>query len=170
MHETPEELAELQRLLDASHDAANAHMRSIFAPERRATAAETAQLLRGACVLALATIAPDGAPRVAPVDGLFFRGRFTFSTSPASARMRSIRRDARVSANYNRGEEFCVIVHGTAREIDQSSAWGLALRDYNREVYGPTWDSWGFWGKAPYTAIEPRRMYAALFNRALLGE
>ncbi|MBM4381909.1 MAG: pyridoxamine 5'-phosphate oxidase family protein [Deltaproteobacteria bacterium] len=169
MHETAEELAELQRLLDASHAAANSHMASIFTPERRASAAETAQLLRGACVLALATVSPDGSPRTAPVDGLFFRGRFTFSTSPESARMKNIRRDARVSANYNRGEELCVIVHGAAREIDQRSAWGLALRDYNREVYGEAWDSWGYWGKAPYTAIEPSRMYAALFNRALLG-
>jgi nitroimidazol reductase NimA-like FMN-containing flavoprotein (pyridoxamine 5'-phosphate oxidase superfamily) len=169
MHETPDEFADMQRLLDASHAAANAHMASIFTADRRATAAETAQLLRGACVLALGTLAPDGSPRVAPVDGLFFRGRFTFSTSPASARMQHIRRDARVSANYNRGEEFCVIVHGVAREIDQTSAWGLALRDYNREVYGAGWDSWGYWGKAPYTAIEPVRMYAALFNRALLG-
>jgi nitroimidazol reductase NimA-like FMN-containing flavoprotein (pyridoxamine 5'-phosphate oxidase superfamily) len=168
VHETPADLAELQRLLDASHAAAGAHLASVFTPERRASASEVAQLLRGVCVLALATASADGAPLVAPVDGLFFRGRFTFSSSPTSVRFRHIRRDARVSANYNRGEDFCVIVHGNAREIDPREAWSLALRDYNREVYGESWDTWGTWGKAPYAAIEPRRMFAALMKREIL--
>jgi nitroimidazol reductase NimA-like FMN-containing flavoprotein (pyridoxamine 5'-phosphate oxidase superfamily) len=169
VHETPTDLADLQRLLDASHAAAGAHMASIFSADRRASASEVTQLLRGVCVLALATVSTDGAPFVAPVDGLFFRGHFTFCSSPDSLRFRYIRRDPRVSASYNRGEDFCVIVHGRAREIDPREPWSLALREYNREVYGESWDTCGYWGRAPYAAIEPRRMFAALMNRAILG-
>lgn len=170
MHETPADLAELQHLLDASHAAAGAHMASIFTPDRRATASEVAKLLRGVCVLALATVSAEGAPLVAPVDGLFFRGRFTFSSSPSSARFRHIRRDSRVSGNYNRGEDFCVVVHGVAREIDKSEPSSLALRECNRAVYGAGWDSWGSWETAPYAVIEPRRMFAALVKREILDE
>jgi uncharacterized pyridoxamine 5'-phosphate oxidase family protein len=168
MHENAADLAELQRLLDASHDAAGAHLASIFTPDRRASAAEVAQLLRGVCVLALATVARDGSPLVAPVDGLFFRGRFWFGSAENSVRFRHIRREPRVSATHTRGEDFCVIVHGAAREIDKRGALSLDFRDYNREVYGASWDSWGYWPAMPYAVIEPRRMLAALMKRAIL--
>ena len=39
-HETPEDIAELQRLLDASHAAAGPHLREIFSDERRVAAAD----------------------------------------------------------------------------------------------------------------------------------
>lgn len=38
MHETPEDLAGLQRLLDDSHARGGAHLRSIFTDERRLSA------------------------------------------------------------------------------------------------------------------------------------
>jgi nitroimidazol reductase NimA-like FMN-containing flavoprotein (pyridoxamine 5'-phosphate oxidase superfamily) len=65
-------------------------------------------------------------------------------------------------------EDFCVIVHGAAREIDKSEPFGLALRAYNREVHGESRDSWGTWATAPYVVIEPRRMFAALIKREIL--
>jgi uncharacterized pyridoxamine 5'-phosphate oxidase family protein len=168
VHETADDLARLQLLLDDSHTRAGAHMTSIFTPERRASARDLARLLRRVCVLALATTSSHGAPFVAPVDGLFFRGRFWFGSAESSLRFRHIRRDPRVSATHTRGEDFCVIVHGEAREIDKREPASLAFRDYNREVYDETWDSWGYWPSMPYAVIEPRRMFAALMNRALL--
>ena len=56
MHETPEDLHELQQLLDASYEAAGEHLRSIFRPERRMSAAETAAHLKGVFVLNVATV------------------------------------------------------------------------------------------------------------------
>ncbi|MBA2277846.1 MAG: pyridoxamine 5'-phosphate oxidase family protein, partial [Chloroflexia bacterium] len=73
MHESPEDLSELQTLLDRSHERAGPHMRSIFTPDRRISAAELADLLPGVQVLNLATVTRDCEPRVAPVDGLFYR-------------------------------------------------------------------------------------------------
>ena len=39
-HETPEDLAWLQRLLDESHASAGPHLRDIFSDERRVAAAD----------------------------------------------------------------------------------------------------------------------------------
>src|SRR3712207_2318719 len=84
--ETPEDLAELQALLDRSYERAGQHLRGIFTPEQRIPAGELAALLPGVQVLNLATVTRSCEPRVAPVDGLFYRGRFWFGSSPTSAR------------------------------------------------------------------------------------
>ena len=63
----------LQHLLDESYEQAGEHLRSIFTPERRMSAEETAQLLRGVFVLNVATVTAAREPMVAPVDGLFYR-------------------------------------------------------------------------------------------------
>jgi len=47
VHETDADLAELQQILDASHRAAGAHLRSIFRGERRLEAAGVVELLTG---------------------------------------------------------------------------------------------------------------------------
>jgi hypothetical protein len=52
--ETPEELARLQELLDRSAAAAGPHMRGIITPDRRLTAAQLCERLRGLCLLTLA--------------------------------------------------------------------------------------------------------------------
>ena len=118
MHETDDDLRALQELLDRSHAGAGEHLRAIFDDERRIPAAELPALLPGVQVLALATVTARGEPRVAPVDGLFFRGRWHFGSSERSARFRHIRTRPAVSAAHIRGEELAVIVHGRAVEID----------------------------------------------------
>jgi nitroimidazol reductase NimA-like FMN-containing flavoprotein (pyridoxamine 5'-phosphate oxidase superfamily) len=170
VHETPDEVALLQDLLDRTYEGAGAHLRSIFTTERRLSAVELVRVLRGVCVLDLATVTASGEPIVAPVDGLFFRGRFWFGSAPSSVRFRHIRARPSVSAAHTRGEELCVIVHGAAREIDKAEAQSEAFRDYNREVYGPQWDSWGYWPSMPYAVIEPRRMYAADMRRGVVAQ
>jgi uncharacterized pyridoxamine 5'-phosphate oxidase family protein len=154
VHETPDDLDALQRLLDDSHAAAGPHLRSIFTDERRIPAADLPALLPGVQVINLATVTAKGEPRVAPVDGLFYRGRFWFGSSHDSARFRHVRRNPAVSAALTRGEELAIVVHGTARE---TALAGHPLRDYCLEIYGPDWEQWG--APAAYACIEPARMF-----------
>jgi uncharacterized pyridoxamine 5'-phosphate oxidase family protein len=153
VHETADDLRELQGLLDESHTAAGEHMRSIFTDERRLSATALAELLTGVCVLDLGTVTAKGEPRVAPVDGLFFRAKWHFGSSPSSARFRHIEARPAVSAAHTRGEELAVVVHGTARVIDVAGEF----RRFLVEVYGGDWEDWG--SGAPYAVIEPSRMY-----------
>ncbi len=82
MHETPDDFAALQDLLDRSYAAAGPHLRRIIIPQRRLSAEQVAECLTGMRLLALATVTADGRPLVGPVDGIFFRG----STCPATDR------------------------------------------------------------------------------------
>ena len=55
MHETAEDLAALQELLDRSYVAAGPHLLRIITPERRLTAEQVCERLTGMRLLALAT-------------------------------------------------------------------------------------------------------------------
>src|SRR3954447_7268866 len=155
MHETPGDLQRLQRLLDDSHAAAGRHLRDIFSDERQIPAAELADLLPGVQVLNLATVTAKGEPRVAPVDGLFFRGHFWLASSHESARFRHIRRNPAVSAAHTRGEELAVIVHGRAHETPLGDS--QPFRPECVEVYGHAWFEFG--EGAACARIEPERMF-----------
>jgi hypothetical protein len=158
VHESEDDLRELQRLLDESHARAGAHLRHIFTEEKRIPAAELVEELRGVQVLNLGTVTPKGAPRVAPVDGLFFKGRFWFGSSPDSTRFRNIRARSDVSGSVTRGEEFAVIVHGIAHEVDRAAADVRPFGEYIREVYDGEWDPWS--AGATYARIEPSHMFS----------
>jgi len=69
MHETADDLATLQDLLDRSYAAAGEHLKRITTPERRLTAADVAERLTGMSLLTLATVSADCRPLVGPVDG-----------------------------------------------------------------------------------------------------
>jgi hypothetical protein len=142
MYETPEDLTALNELLDRSHARAGDHLRSIFTPERRLAADELAALLSGVQVLNLATVSRACAPRVAPVDGLFYRGRFWFGSAAASVRFTHLRERPQVSASHTRGEELAVIVHGTVALIDRGDPAHAGFATYYREVYGFGWEEW----------------------------
>lgn len=161
MYETKQDLDRLQSELDASYQRAGDHLRSIVTSERRLDAAGVAEVLKGVCVLNLATVTADGAPRVAPVDGLFYRGRFWFGSSPDSFRFRHIRHRPQVSATHVRGESLGVILHGRAVVADQTGAEWAGFHEYLREIYGPGWDDWG--AGATYARIEADRVYAFSF-------
>ncbi|MGZ4140647.1 MAG: pyridoxamine 5'-phosphate oxidase family protein, partial [Actinomycetota bacterium] len=136
MHESLEDLAELQVLLDRSYEAAGSHLRSIFTEERRIGAADLVALLVGVRVLNLATVTAAGEPRVAPVDGHFHRGHFCFGSAPDSARFRHLRARPAVSAAHTIGEELAVIVHGTAIQIDVGAPEHQMFREQLIETYG----------------------------------
>lgn len=164
MHETPAEVAALQRLLDDSYAHAGSHLKGIHTEARRVSAERLCALLVRVCILDVATVSSRGEPRVAPLDGLFFHGRFVVGTSPTSLRFRHLRRNDAVSAAHTRGEELSVLVHGSAVEVETSDPREELLHDFFREVYGPDYDSWGFWGKAGFWRIEPKLMFAAAFK------
>ena len=110
-------------------------------------------------VLDLATMTPRGEPRVAPVDGLFFRGHFWFGSAENSARFRNIRANPEVSAAVTRGlETFLVIVHGSAIETDPRSAQAGGFADYPRALYDFDWDA--MYPTAPYARIAAHKMFA----------
>jgi len=167
VHETAADVAAVQQLLDASYQKIGEHMRSIHTPERRVKASELARVLRGVRVLDLATVTAQCEPRVSPVDGLFFRGRFYFGSGKESARFRHLRARPQVSACHTIGETFATIVHGRAVEIDVRSPEQSAFLDYVHEVY-PDWDEWYADDTPPYARIEPSVMYAYAFEPSVL--
>lgn len=159
MHESGDDFATLQRLLDRSYDGAGAHLRKLVTAERRIAVADLPALLTGVRVLNLATVTAAGHPRVGPVDGLFYRGQFYFGSAPDSARFRHIRARPHVSAAYTVGEELSVVVHGRAVPIDVYAEPTPPLRGYLREVY-PHWEEWWGAGGAVYARIDADSMFA----------
>lgn len=166
MHETGSEVRRLQSLLDESYALAGRHIKTIHTPERRLSAEAVCAELTGVCVLDLATVNSEGRPFVSPVDGLFLGGQFWFGSADSSLRFRHIRGNPHVSAAHTRGEELSILIHGIAHEIDSSTGEHERLHDYCREIYGDGFDSWGYWGKAPYAWIEPARMFAMRMETA----
>lgn len=162
MHETPEDLAELQRVIDLSFDGAGSHLRTIATPERRLDAAELARRLTGMRLLVLATSTRDGRPINGPVDGIFYRGRFHFGSSPESLRFRHLSARPAVSATHLPGESMAVTVHGDAEMLDvhapENAEFKRTLLDIYTPRYGDEWaamlDS-GAW----YARINARRVF-----------
>ena len=130
-------------------------------PSGRLSAAELVEELEGVNVLHLATVSSSGLPLVAPVDGLFFRGSFWFGSAENSVRFRHIRQDPRVSGSFAKGEALTVLVRGRAEELDKNQSESEAFREFNREVYGAEWDSWGLWSSSPYAKIVADRIFAS---------
>lgn len=162
MHETEEDLARLQELLDRSHAAGGSHLRSIITPERRLNAAELVERLQGMCLLVLATVTADGRPLTGPVDGIFYRGAFHFGSSPESVRLRHIRARPQVSATHLPGEELSVTVHGTAVPVDVTDPSNAGFRQTVLDVYGPRYGAeWEqFLDSGPsYLRIEAGKMF-----------
>ena len=163
MHETPEDIRELQDLLDRSFESAGWHLLDIITPERRVSAAELCSRLTGMRLLVLATATADGRPIAGPVDGIFYRGSFHFGSAEDSVRFRHIRARPHVSATHLPGEEFAVTVHGRAVPIDiqapEEAGFRQAVIDIYVPRYGGDWVS-GFLDQGPvYARIEATRMF-----------
>jgi len=158
MYETPDDVSRLQALLDESHASMGEHMLSILTPDRRLSATNVIKALQGMKLLTLATVNGRGEPRVGPVDGLFYRGRFWFGSSPDAARFRHIRARPSISATHLDGERFAVTVHGEAVLVDATEVGMAGLRDLLIEVYGERW--WHDVGApSQFACIKPHRMY-----------
>jgi len=163
VHESPEDIAALQALLDSSYARAGPHLLSIHTPARRLRAEQVCELLEGMCLLVLATVTADCRPVAGPVDGVFYRGAFHFGSSPDSVRFRHIRTRPDVSAIHAPREELAVTVHGRAQPIDLRDPAQAGFRQALLEVYlpryGPGWEE--FLDSGPvYARIEAERMFA----------
>ncbi|HEX5199292.1 pyridoxamine 5'-phosphate oxidase family protein [Paractinoplanes rhizophilus] len=160
MRETPEELAALQDLLDASLARSTAHLRSIVAG-RTMTAADLVATLTGMCTLALSTVTASGEPRISGVDGHFLHGRWHFGTARTAAKARHLAARPAASAAHMRGEELGVFTHGTAEEVKPSGEDWPELLEYLREHYGK--DAFDWENEVVYYRLRPHWMtvYAA---------
>src|SRR3954468_4549237 len=117
MLETPDDLAALQALLDASHARSTEHLRSIINDNRTLTAPEIAGLLTGMKVISVATVTARGEPRISAMDGHFLNGTWTFSTNRTSAKARHLARRPAVSVAHVDGEALAVFSHGHVVEL-----------------------------------------------------
>jgi hypothetical protein len=163
VHETPDDLARLQELIDRSYAQAGAHLLRIHSPERRLTAEQVADRLQGMVLLTLATATASGRPITGPVDGIFYRGAFHFGSAPDSVRFRHIRERPDVSATHLPAEELAVIVHGRAVPIDIRDPLNTGFRETLLSIYvpryGASWET-DFLDSGPqYARIEAERMF-----------
>src|SRR3984893_19016716 len=146
MLETPEELDNLQQLLDRSMAGAGEHLRGIITDERRLSAAELAGRLQGMRPLTVATVTADGRPLAGPVDGYFLHGTFWFSSGRNSVRMRHLAARPAVSATHLPGEELAVTVHGQAELFEMRDPACAELRqamlDHYLPLQGPGFETW----------------------------
>ena len=163
MLETPEELARLQDLLDASMAAAGPHLRGIISDERRLTARALSERLRGMRLLVLATVTADGRPLCGPVDGYFLHGMFWCSSGRDAVRMRHLASRPAVSATHLPGEDLAVTVHGRAEVLSLDDPACNELRQAMLDEYlpkqGPSFESWLQEVDALGARIVPERMF-----------
>ena len=142
MLETTEEMAALQRLLDASHRSATDHLRSIINEDRKLTARDLVALLTGMKVITLATVTARGEPRISALDGHFLHGSWSFSTSATAAKARHLQARPAVSIAHVDNEELAVFSHGTAEQIHPSDRdWAETLSHWTAH-YGSSPLDW----------------------------
>jgi general stress protein 26 len=143
MHETSEELAALQELLDRSHAGATDHLRDIINDERRLTARDLVALLTGMKVISVATVTAQGHPRISAMDGHFLHGSWSFSTSGTAAKARHMHHRPDVSVAHVDHEELAVFSHGRVEEMKGEDPDWVETLDHWTSHYGSSPLSWG---------------------------
>src|SRR3954469_282964 len=142
MRETPDELAELQALLDRSFDRASEHLKSIMEPHRRLSAERLVADLPSPAVLNIATVTAGGAPRISAVDGHFFHGHWYFTTALDSPKSRQLRARPAISASYTPRDGYGVFCHGRVAEIPPGDERQM-INDHFVETYGQSAEGLG---------------------------
>jgi hypothetical protein len=145
MRETPEDLKELQDLLDSSLSRSTSHLRSIIT-ERTLTAEQLTQVLTGMCTLALSTVTAKGEPRISGVDGHFLHGKWHFGTARSAAKARHLAARPAASVAHLRGEDLGVFTHGTVETLNPQDSEPAAdwpdLLTYLKDYYGDDAFDW----------------------------
>ncbi|RKT09729.1 pyridoxamine 5'-phosphate oxidase [Streptomyces sp. 1114.5] len=171
MRETPEELQQLQALLDTSLAGSTAHLRSIISSERTLTAEQLTGALTGMCTLALSTVTAKGEPRISGVDGHFLHGKWHFGTARSAAKARHLAARPAVSAAHLRGEDLGVFTHGTAEILNplggEPAADWPELLAYFRDFYGD--DAFDWDDDVVYYRLHPHWMAVFAADPAKLG-
>jgi hypothetical protein len=163
MLETPEEMANLQALLDASMATAGPHLRDIITDECRLSAGQLTERLQGMRLLVLATVTTDGRPLAGPVDGYFLHGTFWFSSGRDAVRMHHLVQRPACSAAHLPGEELAVTVHGRAELFGlEDPALGelrQAMLDEYLPKQGPSFEEWLDNADAVGARIVPEKLF-----------
>ena len=162
MFETEDDIRELQALFDRTFARANQHLVGIVKPERRLDAHQVVRYLQGTKHVSFATVNEKGEPRVAPLDGVFIRGRFTVSTGARAARLRHLRANAACSAAHVDGDTVAIVVHGRAAILGQGDEGVDEIEPVWREIYGSSPFEWG--EGVVFMRIEPTSMWAYAFH------
>jgi hypothetical protein len=162
MYESEDDLRRLQVLLDRTLDRANPHLASMVSPERRLSAEQVVTYLQGTKHVAFATVNEHGEPRVAPLDGVFVRGRFTVSTGARAARLRHLRANPACSAVHMDGDRVGITVNGHAWLLEEGDGGVDELDRVWTEVYGSSPFSWG--KGVVFMVVEPTSMWAYAFH------
>jgi uncharacterized pyridoxamine 5'-phosphate oxidase family protein len=143
MFESEGDVRELQALIDRTFAHANPHLASIVKPERRLTAKQVIGYLQGTKHVAFATVNKQGEPRVAPLDGVFIRGRFTVGTGGRAARLQHLRANPACSAAHMDGDTIGIVVHGHATIFGRDDEGVEEIEPVWRDIYGSSPFEWG---------------------------
>ena len=162
MYESEEDVRRLQELLDRTLARANPHMLRIVKPERRLTAHQVVTYLQGIKHVAFATVNERGQPRVAPLDGVFVRGRFTVSTGGQASRLAHLRANNACSAVHMDGDRVGIAVNGHATILAAGDDGVDELDRIWTGIYGSSPFSWG--KAVVFMVIEPTSMWAYAFH------
>lgn len=143
MNETPEQLTELQGLLDRSIAGPKRHLTSIIEPGRRTlSSGRLVGELTGVCVLNVATATARGKPRLSAVDGHFLNGHWYFSTAADAVKARHLGARPAVSVAYTPRDGFGVWAHGKAVFLRRGSDEWEMFDAHLRLMYGQSPDEW----------------------------
>ncbi|BFU47361.1 hypothetical protein KRMM14A1004_55980 [Krasilnikovia sp. MM14-A1004] len=164
--ETADELADLQRLLDASHATSTGHLRGIIDADRTLTAHDLAALLTGMRVLSVATVTGAGEPRISALDGHFLHATWTFSTSATAAKARHLQARPAVSVAHIDGEEMAVFSHGRVEDLTPDDPRWTETIDHWTAHYGSSPLSWG--DEIRMYRLRPHWMVGYAFKRTEL--
>jgi hypothetical protein len=157
MYESDAEVLELQAILDRSMYEAGAHMRSIFGPRNRLSARQVCGRLQGVKQVAAATTTARGEPRVAPIDAVFFKGRFYLSTDVGSVRARHLVR-TRGQRDVLRGADPMIIVQWKASFVARDDPGFEALDAEWVKAYGKSITEIS--DGVRFIRVEPTKMFA----------
>jgi general stress protein 26 len=142
MKETPDELAALQQLLDASFGRASQHLRSIMTEPRRLTARRIVADVPSPAVLNIATINARGEPRISAVDGHFFHGHWYFTTAEESPKAKQLTARPAISASYTPRDGYGLFCHGRVEALEPGPERQM-IADHFAETYGQSPEEFG---------------------------
>jgi hypothetical protein len=144
VYETDEDIAHLSQLIQSSHARAGAFLRDSFEiPDKSLNAQQLIRHLQGMVTLVMATVTKAGEPRAAPVVGCLYRGSFCIPSVGSALRSRHIRVNSAVSLSLYEGNDFAIIVHGSASFVIQDDAEFTDLVGIQTEHEGSDVRSWG---------------------------
>jgi hypothetical protein len=144
MYETPEDIQQLQDLLDRSITKAGVFLRQSFEmPDHSLSARQLVHFWQGMQTIAFATVTRNDEPRVAPIGALLFRGQFYIPTVVTAARTKHILHYPAVSFTFYQGNGFAVIAHGTATIIEPNQPNFADLETLQQKATGTSVREWG---------------------------